>query len=263
MAYVDKVPGGKGVRYRARWRDPDGSEKSRSFDRKSEADRWATKMDHDVHVGGYVDPHAGRMTVREYGEQWRASQLQHSEATARDVALGLRVHVYPTFGERPLSSIRRSDVQGWVGGLTATLRPATVVKTYSFFATMMKSAVRDGLIAKTPCIDINLPRVVKKRVVPLTVEQVARLLEAAPEHERPLVHFCAGTGARAREAFGVTQDRLSFLGRQLTIDRQLDSTRDGSVAWKNPKTPSSVRNGAVGRRSPGGPWQAPSRPSCP
>jgi integrase len=125
--------------------------------------------------------------------------------------------------------------------LAATLGPATVVKTYSFFATMMKSAVRDGLIAKTPCIDINLPKVMKKRVVPLTVEQVARLLEAAPEHNRPLVHFCAGTGARAREAFGVTQDRLSFLGRQLTIDRQLAVTRDGSVAWKDPKTPSSVR----------------------
>lgn len=115
-----------------------------------------------------------------------------------------------------------------------------MTKTYSFLATMMKAAVRDGLIAKTPCIDIHLPKVEKKRVVPLTVEQVSRLMDAVPEHYRPLIHFFAGTGARAREAFGVTVDRLDFLRRQVTFDRQL-ATRDGSTAWKAPKTPSSVR----------------------
>jgi hypothetical protein len=47
-------------------------------------------------------------------------------------------------------------------------------------------------------IDIHLPKVEKKRVVPLTVQQVAALMEAVPEHYRPLVHFFAGTGARPR-----------------------------------------------------------------
>jgi len=115
-----------------------------------------------------------------------------------------------------------------------------VTKTYSFLATMMKAAVRDGLIAKTPCVDIHLPKIAKKRVVPLTVEQVAKLLEAVPEKYRPLIHFFAGTGARAREAFGVTLDRVDFLRRHVTIDRQL-ATRNGEAAWKAPKTASSVR----------------------
>ena len=240
MAHVDKISTGRGLRYRARWRDPDGSEKSKTFDRKSDADRFASKVEHDVNVGGYIDPHAGRVTVREYGQQWRVSQLQHAASTARDVEGALRVHLYPALGDRPIGSVRPSDVQGWVAGLTKTLGPATVTKTYSFLATMMKAAVRDGLIAKTPCVDIHLPKIAKKRVVPLTIEQVAKLLEAVPEQYRPLIHFFAGTGARAREAFGVTIDRVDFLRRQVTIDRQL-ATRNGEAAWKAPKTASSVR----------------------
>ena len=240
MAHVDKISTGRGLRYRARWRDPDGSEKSKTFDRKSDADRFASKVEHDVNVGGYIDPHAGRVTVREYGQQWRVSQLQHAASTARDVEGALRVHLYPALGDRPIGSVRPSDVQGWVAGLTKTLGPATVTKTYSFLATMMKAAVRDGLIAKTPCVDIHLPKIAKKRVVPLTIEQVAKLLEAVPEQYRPLIHFFAGTGARAREAFGVTLDRVDFLRRQVTIDRQL-ATRNGEAAWKAPKTVSSVR----------------------
>ena len=240
MAHVDKISTGRGLRYRARWRDPDGSEKSKTFDRKSDADRFASKVEHDVNVGGYIDPHAGRVTVREYGQQWRVSQLQHAASTARDVEGALRVHLYPALGDRPIGSVRPSDVQGWVAGLTKTLGPATVTKTYSFLATMMKAAVRDGLIAKTPCVDIHLPKIAKKRVVPLTIEQVAKLLEAVPEQYRPLIHFFAGTGARAREAFGVTLDRVDFLRRHVTIDRQL-ATRNGEAAWKAPKTVSSVR----------------------
>ena len=241
MAYIDKVKTKDGIKYRARWRGPDGSQKSRTFIKKTDADGFARRMDYDLNVGTYVDPHAGKVLVRVYGEQWRKGQLQHRESTARDVESGLRVHLYPVLGDRQIASIRASDVQLWVAGLTKKLAPATVTKTYSFLATMLKSAVRDGLIARTPCIDINLPEIEKKRVAPLTVEQVAALIEAAPTHYRALLHFCAGTGARAREAFGVTVDRFDFLRRQVTFDRQL-ATRDGSARWKAPKTASSVRS---------------------
>jgi integrase len=240
MAHVDKVQTHKGPRYRARWRDPGGSDRSRSFDRKTDADRFAAKVEHDVNTGAYFDSSAGKVTVRTYGEQWRAAQLQHAESTARDVEGALRVHLYPALGDRPIGSVRPSDVQGWVGGLTKTLGPATVTKTYSFLATMMKAAVRDALITKTPCVNIHLPKIEKKRVVPLTVEHVSRLMDAVPEHYRPLLHFFAGTGARAREAFGLSLDRVDFLRRQVTFDRQL-ATRDGEAAWKAPKTAASVR----------------------
>lgn len=240
MASVHRVRSKEGFRYRTRWRDPNGRLKSRSFVRKVDADRFAAKVEHEINVGDYVDPHAGRVTVYEYGELWRKAQLQHSAGTAADVAMALRVHLYPVLGARPIGSIRPTDVQAWVAGLAQKLAPTTVTKTYSFFSSMLKSAVRDALIARTPCVNINLPKIQKKRVVPLTVEQVGALIDAVHPHYRALIHFCAGTGTRAREAFGITVDRIDFLRRQITIDRQL-ATRDGSIRWKEPKTPSSVR----------------------
>jgi len=240
LAYIDKVKVSGGIKYRARWRGPDGKQKSRTFITKSDADRFARRIDYDLNVGTYTDPHAGKVLLHIYGERWRKAQLQHRESTARDVETSLRVHLYPALGDRQIGSIRASDVQLWVAAIAQKLAPATVTKTYSFLAGIMKSAVRDGLIAKTPCVDIHLPKVEKQRVVPLAVEQVAALIDAAPAHYRTLLHFCAGTGARAREAFGVTVDRVDFLRRQVTFDRQL-ATRDGTLRWRPPKTESSVR----------------------
>lgn len=240
MASVQRYSTRDGIRYRARWRDPDGSSKSHTFDRKGDADRFATRVEHDMFAGAYVDPQAGRITVREYGEEWRKAQLQHAPSTAKDVETALRVHLYPALGDRPLGSLRASDVQGWVAGMAKGVAPSTARKHYSFLATMLKAALRDGLLSKTPCLDINLPKVETKRVAPLSIEQLAALIDETPEHYRPLVLFCAGTGARAREAFGVTVDRFNFLRREVVIDRQL-ATRDGSAAWRAPKTPSSVR----------------------
>src|SRR5258708_39516365 len=118
----------EGREYGARWRDAEGSQKSRSFIRKVDGDRFARRMEYDINVGGYVDPHAGKVSVRTYAEEWRKAQLQHSESTVRDVELSLRVHLYPALGGRPIASARPTELQGWVAGVTKTLAPSTLPK---------------------------------------------------------------------------------------------------------------------------------------
>ena len=48
----------------------------------------------------------------------------HRETTAAKVASNLKNHVYPTFEGRALGSIRPSEVQAWVKGLSDKLAPA-------------------------------------------------------------------------------------------------------------------------------------------
>ncbi|NEK60474.1 hypothetical protein GCU56_21685 [Geodermatophilus sabuli] len=55
------------------------------------------------------DPAAGRVTVREYAEQWRTTQV-HRPTTAAHVETMLRRHVYPTLGDERLGSVLPSDV---------------------------------------------------------------------------------------------------------------------------------------------------------
>ncbi len=97
-------------RWRARYRTPDGKERSWTFVRKVDADRFLTSVEHEKLTGAYVDPAAGRLTFRGYAEQWRTVQI-HRAATAASVEQHLRLHVYPRIGDRPLASIRPSEIQ--------------------------------------------------------------------------------------------------------------------------------------------------------
>jgi hypothetical protein len=60
MAHIERrVRGGK-VSYRARYRDPAGRERSKSFGRKVDAERWLTEIEHAKTRGSWTDPALGR-----------------------------------------------------------------------------------------------------------------------------------------------------------------------------------------------------------
>jgi integrase len=236
VASIKKRPDG---RWRARYRDPAGKEHAKHFDRRVDAERFLTTVEHSKLTGGYVDPRAGRITVRTYVEQWRAGQVWRP-STAASVETAMRRHVLPRFGDRPLASIRPSEVQAWVRELSDTLAPATVKLAYRFFTQAMRAAVTDRVIATSPCTGVKLPEITRERVVPLELVEVAALADAMPARYRALVTLGAGTGLRQGEAFGLTVDRIDFLRRTLTVDRQLVLLPDPHLAA--PKTKASIRS---------------------
>ena len=235
MASIHKRPDN---RYRARYRDDAGKEHARHFRRKVDAQRWLDELTASVVTGQYVAPNAGNITLREYAEGWRAVQV-HRPATQEHVETNLRRHVYPTIGDRKLSSIVPSDVQTLVSRLD--LAPSTVGVIHSILSSVMRSAVRDRRIAVNPCDGTKLPKAEVSRVVPVTTEQVEALREGLPDHLRALVTFAAGTGLRQGECFGLTLDRLDMLRRTVTVDRQLVRVRGRGKVFGPPKTAASVR----------------------
>ena len=72
MASIAKRPDG---RYRARYRDEAGTEHSRHFPRKVDAQSWLDQITTSVFTGQYVDPKAGRVTFLAFYEQWRERQV--------------------------------------------------------------------------------------------------------------------------------------------------------------------------------------------
>lgn len=50
MASIDRTPTG----WRARWRTPDGKSRSRTFQRKSDAERHLTSVEHSKLTASYV-----------------------------------------------------------------------------------------------------------------------------------------------------------------------------------------------------------------
>jgi integrase len=239
VANIQKRPNGK---WRARYRDDAGKEHARHFAKKVDAQRWLDEVSASVLTGQYVDPRAGRITFRAYAETWRQAK-PHRPTTAATVEAHLRVHAYPAFGDRPLSRIRLSDVQGWVTELEKAngMAGSTIRTMFNTVRAVFRSAVKDRVIASSPCDGIDLPDVPRRKVVPLTVEQVRALAAAIPDRYRALVVTAAGTGLRPGELFGLQVRHVDFFKRQLRVEQQVQQTAKGGTRVCLPKTKESAR----------------------
>ncbi|GAB3698538.1 tyrosine-type recombinase/integrase [Mariniluteicoccus flavus] len=237
MASIQKRPDG---RWRARYRDDAGKEHAKHFTRRVDAQRWLDEVTASVITGLYVAPRAGRETFEAYARQWL--EVQVFRPTTRElVERNLRVQVFPRIGTMPLKSITRDHVVKLVAELDESYAPTTVEVTYSYVSTILSSAVKSQKIARTPCVDIRMPEKPTKHVVPLSVDEVRRLVEAAPLHIRAQVMLAAGTGMRQGEVLGLTVDRINFLQRKVTVDRQLVTLPNQTPTFGPPKRRASHR----------------------
>lgn len=240
MASIAKREGG---RWRARYRDSSGKEHAQHFTRKVDAQRWLDETTADVVTGRYVDPRVGRMTVEVFAARWR-STLVHRPNYLRVIDNALKNYIVPMLGARPLSSVRRSDVQGFVSAVAADRSANSVHNIYRVLSQVMGAAVDDLLIPTSPCARVKLPSRPTVEVKPPTPPEVAELAERIDPRQRTMVVLLAGTGLRISEALGLQVTDVDFLRGTLRVERRRDSR---SNTLTPPKTRSSVRTVPLGR----------------
>lgn len=107
---------------RVRWREPDGRERNKTFQRNVEADRFWAVIAADLVKGQYVDPDAGKIPFETYAKKWIDAQT-FEETTREAVRLRMRPHAYPHIGDRYLSDVLPSPIQSWLRAL-GDLAPA-------------------------------------------------------------------------------------------------------------------------------------------
>jgi len=214
-------------------------------------------------VGAYADPAAGRITVADYWATWSerqpwrdSSRMSITSLFDRHVlpAFGTRglagllahvdhvavpPHVLPAFGTRGLASLRRGEIETWAARLPLSAR--TTAQATRYLSTMLAAAVVDGLIATNPAHRARRPRVEQDPVVPFTDTEVEALRAAAPCGFAVALDLGLGAGLRQSEATGLSVDRIDFLRRELTVDRQLVTRKAGEPTFGPPKSKRSYR----------------------
>ncbi len=207
--------------YDVRFRDPNGVQRKRSFDRKREALDYAASVETDKLRGGYVDRNAGRQTFRSYADRWLAAQLFAPSTRAR-VASDLRNHIYPVLGDKPLAGIRPSTVQAWARSLS-TLAPNTQHQIFGYVGTILGAAVDDQLVAvnaaRAP--SVRRPRKGHTKIKPWPRDRVPAMAQALPERYGVVVSIGAGLGLRQGEIFGLAVEDVDFLRREVHVRRQV------------------------------------------
>ena len=209
---------GRGRRWRVRYVDDQGRDRTRLFTKKGAAEVFDASVQTDVNRGLYLDPASGREKVRVYGDRWAAAQL-YRHGTADRVERTLRLHVYPVLGDHQLGRVRASHVQAWVKGLA--LAPSSARVVYSVLASLFASAVRDRLIASSPCTGITLPELHHAEHLILTPAQVMRLAEVTPARYRAAVWLGAGCGLRVSEVLGLEVGHVQHLRREVEVRQQI------------------------------------------
>jgi integrase len=248
MAWIEKV----GRRWRGCYRDPDGKKRSMVHTTRTDAKNWAADREAEVRGGTYRDPRAGALTFEQYAERWLRTYRRPGEARIDHVRRVLRLHLNPAFGAIPLRDLTPRTIQEWVYAMTDQGRAPGSVRGYAQTLSMvLRAAVDDDVLPRTPYRKIDLPRLAGEERRFLTPEEADRLIAETPDRYKALITLALASGARWGELAGLQRDRYNPLRGTITITRSLHEhhTLPGIFALDEPKTPKSRRTLALPRHA--------------
>ncbi|MFI7679559.1 tyrosine-type recombinase/integrase [Actinophytocola sp. NPDC049390] len=228
---------GTGDRYRVRYINPDGLERSRSFpDRqKKQAEDFLIGIENDKREGRYIDPKSARVTFQVQADNWIKGQSD-DPATREILRSRLRSQILPHLGDLPIGKITPSTIRDWLGVIQDQADNYKVV-LFSVVTGVMDSAVDDKLIRDNPCKAKTIrrptsPAVEVKDIWP--VDRVQAVRDGMEERWRITVVIGAGLGLRQGEILGLSPDDIDEESMLLHVRRQL-RTVDRTLVFALPK----------------------------
>ncbi|SES45776.1 Site-specific recombinase XerD [Pedococcus cremeus] len=222
-------------RWLARWRDPSGKQRKKSFSRRVDAERFLIELQAEMQRGRYIDPSAGKLLFSFYAERW-LSGLGHLKATtAQRYGEVARTYVLVKWGNWPLASITRTDVAAWIGELHRRgLSAGTIRKAYLVASQILDAAVADGCLGLNPAKGVRLPRQVTREPHFMTADQVGNLADAAGAHRLAILTL-ALTGLRFGEFAALKVSRLEVDRSRLYVAEAV-TVVGSQLVWSTPKS---------------------------
>lgn len=232
MASVRRHPHGG---WQVRYRDPDGRQRSKTFPRKALAERYAATVEVDMVRGEWVDPERGRVLLSEWSDQWLATVVHVRPKTLAGYESLLKTRVLPEFGSTPLARIEQQAVAAWVAEMRAKgLSASRIRQAYRVLSSMMTAAVAAGYLAKSPCVEIRLPRVARRDATILTGAEVDDLAAAAGSFET-LIYLLAYGGLRWGEVAALRRRRCDLLRGRVEVAEAVSDV-NGRLVYGPTKT---------------------------
>ncbi|MEU1428120.1 tyrosine-type recombinase/integrase [Nocardia sp. NPDC005746] len=236
---VESKKFGRGQRWQARYVDPNGKERSRSFGTKLAAQKF---LDSDVTTkvvtGTWVDPDRSGVLFRVVAEKWFATKKLRKPKTKAGYRSLLDRIVLPRWGSVPLRDIEFEDIQTWVVELLESgsyrfkgrgLSASRVIQAYQVLDQVLRFAIKGRRLAVNPAEEVDLPTASPAEKRYLTHVQVLRTALAAGRF-RPLVFTLAYTGIRFGEAVALRVASVDLDRRRIFVARSATAvTGEGLV----------------------------------
>lgn len=230
----------EGGRYKARYRDHLGRSRSKTFRLKKDANDFLKTIGADVLRGSYVDPRLGRITFEVWAGQWLETKVNLRPGTRVRYRQILQKTLLPVFGSMKLANIEPVHVRTWLADFAAQQPASAVRRSYVLLRMVMKGAVENELLVKTPCIS-SLPPVKQAEMRFLSVTEVEELARAIHPHFQTLLYVLAYCGLRWGEAVGLKRKYIDTSRRTIRMEEQLTEVDNELLPGQPLKTKAARR----------------------
>jgi len=255
MGHIQKRMRSGKTSWRARYVTPDGTERSKAFTRRVDAERFLTSLEAAKHSGTFIDASLAKVAISEWAQLWLNGQAHLKPTTFERYRGIIDKHILPVWGHLEMGKVNHADVQTWVMKLTIDQSASSVRKIHRVFSLMLDLAVRDGRLSRNVAQGVKLPQVVNPQKRYLTHKEVAVLAEevgrpsdqskyvAIAEREnntnRLVVLFLAYTGVRWGEMAALRVHRLDLVRRRAVITESVTPVQGQGLVWGTPKNKKS------------------------
>jgi integrase len=193
--------------------------------------------------GTWINDRSASMTFGVLVDMWLGQNPgKRQKSLDRDIGI-LNKHLLPTLKNRPLSTIKKSEIQALVNTWTGNgLKPRTIQRHMAVLKAIFQRALDDDLLNKTPIRAIKIPKAESVAHHPFDGDEVARLLAAVDTFYRPLFYIFLTTGLRWSELAGLQIRDVTLIGKSpvLRIERGLHNTSKG-FKFEAPKSNAGKR----------------------
>lgn len=254
----NKPDGTTGEAWVVRYFDGGGARRSKTFDKKKEADKYRLKVETEIETGDHIAPtqsktvaEAVKLFLEEVDAKVDGGALR--PCTAKNYHCAFRQAVLPFLGHRLVLDVRPEHLEDWYHSVVRSKRmePVSARRRIWFIRALFEFCIRRRWARSNPAIEAMkaLGRPAEKKIETFQLEDVRAVIAQANEkrwrgRDRPhamtrcAVNLAAFCGLRWGEIFGLTLPCYDRVNGVLLIRHSID----GLGNLQAPKTKAGNRD---------------------
>jgi integrase len=177
-------------------------------------------------------PRAAAISLNQFLDQWLTTVARPKlrAKTFYDYETLLRLYIRPVLGTRLIGAIGQIDMQQLYAQMfDRGLSARTIEYTNAVLESAFRQAIRWRMLAEDPCAGVDLPRVKRKEMDALSIEECRQFLAIAAESEWfALFALALTTGMRPSEYLALKWSDVDWQRATASVSRTIQVSRS---AW--------------------------------
>ena len=191
---------------------------------KEEVRKKLTQIQYEIDNNLFINP--TKMTLGSWIDTWLNDYVKHSvKALTYDSYYSLsNNHIKPVLGDVVLTKLTTDRIQKFLNYLLdeKNLSVKTVKNISGVLHKALEQAFIVGHIKANPCNRTQLPKAPKKKIKPMSNENIELFLKTIKSHKFENIYYVTlFTGLREGEVLGLTWDCVDFKNNTILVNKQL------------------------------------------